>query len=106
MWKLALRPVMCHLFSSSVLYDFLSARERRLLFVPPSSRRVSFVFYRGDRRVLNDLPHRAYTLRFIAERALGLDSLERINFLDYKVEEIREKGNELQVIIRGGGDYL
>ncbi len=106
LWTLALRPVLCDLFDSTVLYDFLSSRDRRLLFVPQNTLRVSFLFYRRDRRVLNDLPHRAYTLRFMVERSLDLHSLDRINFLDYSVSEVRERGRELVVVLRGGGAYL
>jgi len=106
LWTLALRPVLCDLFDSAVLYDFLSSRDRKLLFVPRNALRVSFLFYKRDRRILNDLPHRAYTLRFMVERSLDIHTLEKINFLDYSVSEIRERGQEVEVVLRGGGAYL
>ncbi len=106
LWRKALRPVLCELFDSVTVFDFLSSRERSLLFFPPGTRRVTFTFYRGEKRVINDLPHRAYTLRYIAERSLSVDSLNKINFLDYSVEDMEERGSELRVVIRGGGAYL
>ena len=42
---------------------------------------------------------------YIAEKELQLSELHRINFFDYKVEDIREKGKHIYVILRSEGRY-
>jgi cytoplasmic iron level regulating protein YaaA (DUF328/UPF0246 family) len=50
--------------------------------------------------------HRAYLLRYIAEKSLSLEELSRLNFYDYKVKEIEEKGRLIKVIVEGQGAYI
>jgi len=105
-WKEHLEEIQRKLFKDSILFDFLSTEDRKVLSIPEESKRVSFEYYRKDRRVINSLPHRAYTLRYIIEMKVGIDDLERINFLDYKVKDIVEEGNTLKVILQSEGKYI
>ncbi|WP_457601247.1 peroxide stress protein YaaA [Hydrogenivirga sp.] len=105
-WREHLEGLLSTLFDKEVLYDFLSAEDRKVVGFPPTARRVVFEYYRKDSRVINTLPHRAYTLRYIIEMGVGTENLERINFLDYRVEEVREEESVLRVLLRSEGKYI
>ncbi len=103
-WKGPLKKTISEFMEDVPVFDFLSSRER--FFLPYSLRRVVFFYLRKGSRVKNDLPHRAYTLRYILEKNLDIDSLHRINFLDYRVKEILEEKGIVKVILEGSGEYI
>ncbi len=105
-WRSHLEELVRRLFEGAVLWDFLSTEDRRVIPFPENTRRVTFTYYRGNKRVINTLPHRAYTLRYILEMKVGLEDIGRINFLDYKVEEVEEKEGLIRVKMRSEGRYI
>ncbi len=105
-WKEIIAPKILKDFDSKLIFDFTSSQDRRVITFPQSARVVRFSYIRKGKRVVNPLPHRAYTLRYIVEWGIDLDSLEKINFLDYKVREVKEEGNVVQVIMEGEGRYI
>ncbi|NPA33284.1 MAG: hypothetical protein GXO04_06625, partial [Aquificae bacterium] len=105
-WKENLKNLSEKLLSGAIVYDFLTKDQRQTLTYPESATVVRFDFFKGDKRVVNPMPHRAYTLRYIAERGLSLDEIDKINFYDYKVVSTQRRGNEILVILRGEGKYL
>ncbi len=105
-WRRHLEGVIGDLLRGSVVFDFAGSRERSLIKFPEDCIRVCFEYYRAGKRVRNSLPHRAYTLRYIVEMDVGLDDLERINFLDYRVKDISQDRNTIRVIMEGEGKYI
>ncbi len=105
-WKRHLKELVQELFRGKVILDLAGRIERSVLNFPEDCVRVVFEYFRAGRRVINSLPHRAYTLRYIVEMGVGLDDLKRINFLDYRVKEIREEGNTIRVRMVGEGKYI
>ncbi len=105
-WRDHLKSLFRSLFEGALLIDLLSYEDRKVFTFPESSLRVVFEYYRRDRRVINTLPHRAYTLRYMVEKGVGLEDLERINFLDYRVKEVREEGKVLKVVLQSEGRYV
>ena len=105
-WREHVKELTERLFDGATVWDFMSTKERDILSLPENTRRVSFEYYRKGARVINTLPHRAYTLRYVVEMGVGTESLERINFLDYKVKEVREEERGLKVVLQGEGRYI
>ncbi len=105
-WKEHLQSIIQKLLKGKTVFDFLSSEEREIIDFPEETKRIVFEYIRKDKKVINSLPHRAYTLRYITEMEISPDNLERINFLDYKVERIEEKGNVLKVIMKSEGKYI
>ncbi len=105
-WREHLRGFLGSLLEGEVVYDFLSSEERDVLELPENTRRVLFEYYRKGKRVVNPLPHRAYTLRYIVEMKVTPEDVERINFLDYRVKDVREEGRELRVVLHSEGRYI
>lgn len=105
LWKPLLKEKSREIFKDKVLFDFLGA-ESSLLDFSTAKKVVRFEFYRKDRKVRSNAKHRAYTLRYIAERNLNTSQLASINFYDYKVEDVAEDGNRTVVKIRGEGKYI
>jgi len=102
-WKERLEDLLP---KDETLFDFLREEDRNVLTFPKGCRRVVFEYYRKDRRVINALPHKAYTLRYILEMDVGLEDLHRINFLDYRVEKIEDREEEIKVVLRSEGKYI
>ncbi len=105
-WKDRLEDLLPKIMDNEILFDFLSSEDRKVFTFPEGIKRVLFEYYRKDKRVINTLPHRAYTLRYIVEMGVNLEDLHRINFLDYKVEEIKEEGSITRVLMRSEGKYI
>lgn len=105
-WKEHLRPLSSRLFEDKTVFLFAGKKELSLFDLRKAKRLVKFTYYRKDQKVKNPSKHWAYTLRYIGEKRLELDSLHKINFYDYKVERIEEKGILLEVVMRGEGGYI
>lgn len=105
-WKEVLKPYTEKMFDSSVVFNFLSSEEKDVITLPENARVVSFEYIRKGKRVVNPLPHRAYTLRYIVEMKVDIDTLPKINFLDYKVSKVREDGNAIKVVMESEGKYI
>ncbi len=105
-WKRHLAELFRELLDGETLYDFSSSEDREAIALPESTRLVRFTYYRKGRRVINTLPHRAYTLRYIVEMGVGESTLEKINFLDYRVREVKEEGNLIEVVFESEGKYI
>lgn len=105
-WREHLSQLLGKLFEGETVYDFTSTEERGAVSFPEGTRRVLFEYYRGDKRVINTLPHRAYTLRYIVEKDVTLETLHKINFLDYKVKDVREEESYVKVILQSEGKYI
>ena len=105
-WKGRIKEISSQLFKDAVIYDFLTSEERDLVDLSTSFLRISFVYLKKGKKLRNTLPHRAYTLRYIVEMKVTPDSLEKINFLDYRVTEIIKKGNSITALLESEGKYL
>ena len=105
-WKRHLSGLLVELLRKRTVFDFTSSEDRKALTFPNNARVVRFLYYRQDKRVINTLPHRAYTLRYIVEMDVGPEDLERINFLDYKVEKVEKKEGLILVRMIGEGRYI
>lgn len=66
---------------------------------------VSFQYYRKGKIVNNPAKHYAYTLRYIAEKGLSPFELFRINFYDYRVESVEDRGKKVIVKLMSEGGY-
>ncbi|MGK0689459.1 MAG: peroxide stress protein YaaA [Aquificaceae bacterium] len=104
-WKPHIKNVSQRLLNGKVVFPFISKEYLSLFDLSNVEKVVSFEYYRKDKKVMNPAKHHAYTLRYIAEKELKLSELHRINFYDYKVEDIREKGKHIYVILRSEGRY-
>lgn len=105
-WGHRIKTLTARLFDGAVVFDFLRNEERELVSFPPTALRAVFEYYRKGKRVINSLAHRAYTLRYILEMEVTLEDLDRINFLDYRVIEVRKEENSLRVIMVSEGRYI
>ena len=106
LWKEELKDYLNETLKNSVIFDFLTTEQREVVNFPEGSKVVRFEYVRKGKRVVNPMPHRAYTLRYIAEKDVNLQNLEKINFYDYKVKEIREDKNLITVVMEGEGKYI
>ncbi len=104
-WKPILKQESKELFKGRVVFNFLGGEESLLDF-STAERVVEFEFYRKGLKVRGSSKHRAYVLRYIAERGTDLKELHRINFYDYVVRKMKEKGNRLRVIMEAEGRYI
>ncbi|AAC06849.1 peroxide stress protein YaaA [Aquifex aeolicus] len=105
-WKEVLKDISKKMFESSVIFDFLTTEQRETLTFPEDVTFVRFDYIRKGKKVVNPMPHRAYTLRYIVEKNVDLNSLEKINFYDYKVSKIEKEGNVIRVIMESEGRYI
>ncbi|GAB6065703.1 peroxide stress protein YaaA [Aquifex pyrophilus] len=105
-WKEVLKEITENLLNEAVVFDFLTTDQRETVSFPENAKVVRFEYIRKDKKVVNPMPHRAYTLRYIAEWNVNLENLDKINFYDYKVEDVREEGNLIKVVMRGEGKYI
>lgn len=104
-WKEHLKPLSPKLFKGRHVINFLSSKEASLFDLSHAQKVIEFEYYRKGRRVKNPMKHRAYTLRYIAEKGLSLDKLDRINFYDYKVTEVLQGKRKIRVIMRSEERY-
>ena len=105
-WRRHLEGLLMELLEGRVVVDLLGYRERKVVRFPKSIKRVVFEYYRSGEKLKNTQPHRAYTLRYIVEMGIGLEDLHRINFLDYRVKDVRVSGNLVTVVLHGEGRYI
>ncbi|WP_172838440.1 peroxide stress protein YaaA [Thermocrinis minervae] len=105
-WRETLKGISRELLKDKVVFSFLGKEELSLIDTSSCQKLITFEFYKRERRVYRDQPHKAYTLRYIAERQLGYEHLTVINFYDYKVESIREEGKRVRVVLKGQGAYI
>jgi Uncharacterized protein conserved in bacteria len=105
-WKASLKQVSKELFKDQVVVPLVGRQEEGLLDLRTAHKVVRFFFYKKGQKVINPQPHRAYLLRYIAEKRLSLEELSKINFYDYRVKEIEEKGRLIRVIVEGQGAYV
>ncbi|MEN3033416.1 MAG: hypothetical protein ABDH18_00300 [Aquificaceae bacterium] len=89
----------------SRVFIFCSAFERSLIKEAQVSETIEFLFYKKQTPIKDPRRHLAYCLRYIAEYCPDLNSLERINFLDYKVDSIIKNGSKTKVILSSPGFY-
>ncbi len=104
-WREHIRNLSKRLLSEKVVVLLTGKLYEKLFDLRHAQRLLSFEYYRRDQKVKVPYKHYAYTLRYIAEKNLSFSDLERINFYDYKVEDIREKGNRTIVVMRSEGKY-
>ena len=105
-WREHLSALWEKTVSGEVLYDFSSYDEKGIVDTDRARKIVRFVYIRKGKKVINSLPHRAYTLRYIVEKGLSEKDLGKINFLDYEVREIKEEGKLVTVILESEGKYI
>jgi cytoplasmic iron level regulating protein YaaA (DUF328/UPF0246 family) len=105
-WKEKLQNLFNKLLAGKVVLDLLKSPQREVVSFPESSTVVRFEYIRAGKRVVNPLPHRAYTLRYIAERDIDINGLSKINFLDYEVKDMKRENNILTITMEGRGKYI
>ncbi len=105
-WKGSIRELSKEIFMNQVVVPLVGEQEERLLNLGTASKVVRFSFYKKERKVANPQPHRAYLLRFVAEKGLTLEEISRLNFYDYRVKDIQEKDKLIKVIVEGEGKYI
>jgi cytoplasmic iron level regulating protein YaaA (DUF328/UPF0246 family) len=105
-WKESLKQTSKEIFKDQVVVPLVGKQEEGLLDLGTAHKVVRFFFYKKGQKVINPQPHRAYLLRYIAEKRLSLEELSKINFYDYRVKEIEEKGKLIRVIVEGQGAYI
>jgi cytoplasmic iron level regulating protein YaaA (DUF328/UPF0246 family) len=105
-WKEPLKQISKELLKDQVVVPLVGRREEGLLDLGTAHKVVRFFFYKKGQKVINPQPHRAYLLRYIAEKRLNLEEFSKINFYDYRVKDIEEKGKLIRVIVEGQGAYI
>ena len=105
-WKESLKQTSRELFKDQVVVPPVGRREEGLLDLRTVYKIVRFFFYKKGQKVINLQPHRAYLLRYIAEKRLSLEEFSKINFYDYRVKDIEEKGRLIRVMVEGQGAYI
>ncbi len=105
LWRPVLKEKSREIFRDKVIFNFLG-NESRLLDFSTTRKTVEFEFYRKDKKVKSNARHKAYVLRYIAERDLDISQLDKINFYDYKVESILEEKNTIKVTMKSEGRYI
>lgn len=104
-WKRHLRNLSEKLFKDKVLVPFVGKVELSLFDLKKAETIIRFEYYRKDQKVKNPSRYYAYTLRYMAERGISLQELERINFYDYRVEKVVQRGRTVKVVMRSEGRY-
>ncbi len=105
-WKDKIGESLKDIAKGEKIYDLLRLKDREAVPLPEEVQRISFEYYRKGKRVINSLPHRAYTLRYILEMGVNSTDLERINFLDYRVKSVERAGKEIRVVMSSEGKYI
>ncbi|MCS7262218.1 MAG: peroxide stress protein YaaA [Aquificaceae bacterium] len=105
LWRRVLRPFSRELLQGKVVLPLLPKAHLSLFDLSWAERVVKFEYYTKDQKVKNPYRHYAYTLRYVAERALEPEDFGRINFYDYRVEAIEHEGKVTLVRFRSEGRY-
>ncbi|WP_448583992.1 peroxide stress protein YaaA [Thermocrinis sp.] len=105
-WKEDLRNLSKKILEGKIVISLLGSKEEKILSFEGISKLVRFEFYRRGKKVKNPQKHKAYVLRYIAEKRLSLEDFHRINFYDYQVKDIREEGKTMHVTFEGAGAYI
>jgi len=105
-WKEDLRRISKDLFKGKTVISLLGSKEEKILSFESVSKLVRFEFYKKGQKVKNPQRHRAYALRYIAEKRLPLEDFHKINFYDYQVKEIKEEEKTIRIIFEGAGAYI
>lgn len=104
-WKTHIRNLSRKLLEGKMLVPFVGGRYLRLFDLKAPMGVLRFEYYKRDKKVRNLAKHYAYTLRYIVEKGVSLSSLERINFYDYRVESVEQRGKDIVVVLRSEGRY-
>lgn len=105
-WVQDIKNLTKKLLEDKVVMLFVGKKEASLLDLSTADKVITFEYYRANKKVKNPMPHRAYTLRYIAEKNLNISDLFKINFYDYTVESIQEKGRYINVLLKSEGRYI
>ncbi|WP_448588322.1 peroxide stress protein YaaA [Thermocrinis sp.] len=105
-WKGELKAYCQKLFQGQTVVSLLGKREEELLSFKSASQVVKFEFYKKGKKVMNPQRHRAYALRYIAEKRLSVEEFHRINFYDYRVKDVKKTKKTIYLILEGEGAYL
>ncbi len=105
-WKDKLHNLFNRIFEGKLVLDLLNETQRSVVSFPQNCKVVRFKYVRAGKRVVNPLPHRAYTLRYVVEKEVNIDNLDKVNFLDYKVTHLKEHDEAIEVIMEGEGRYI
>jgi len=105
-WKEVLKDFTPGLLEGVTVFDFLTKEQRETITFPENVQIVRFEYVRKNKKVTNPMVHRAYTIRYIAEKNVTSETLEKINFYDYEVVDIKKEINITTVVMRGEGKYL
>ncbi|ADC89870.1 conserved hypothetical protein [Thermocrinis albus DSM 14484] len=106
LWRSYIRELTKEIFSDQVVFSFLGREEEKLVDLSKAKLVVRFIYRKKGRVVTNSQPHRAFTLRYIEEKNLSPDHLEKINFYDYRVTHKELRDNVLTVILESEGRYI
>ncbi|MCS7083949.1 MAG: hypothetical protein NZL90_03050 [Aquificaceae bacterium] len=87
------------------IFLFCSSFEASLIKSVKASQIFEFRFRKAGNLLKDRRRYLAYCLRYIAEYCPDLSCLERINFLDYKVESIHSEGFKTTILLSSPGRY-
>ncbi|MEN3028365.1 MAG: peroxide stress protein YaaA [Aquificaceae bacterium] len=104
-WKEHIKNLSRKLFKDKVLVPLVPKEHLSLFDLGVAEKLVSFQYYRKGKIVNNPAKHYAYTLRYIAEKGLSPFELFRINFYDYRVESVEDRGKKVIVKLMSEGGY-
>ncbi|MCS7307910.1 MAG: peroxide stress protein YaaA [Aquificaceae bacterium] len=104
-WRVHLKNLSLKLFKDKVVLPLIPKAYLHLFNFSTAQKIVFFEYYRRDSKVRNPAKHYAYSLRYIAERELSLQELQKINFYDYRVEKLTDNHKSLILTLRSEGKY-
>ncbi|MCX8164150.1 MAG: peroxide stress protein YaaA [Aquificaceae bacterium] len=104
-WKEHIRNLSKRMLEGKRVIPLIPEEHFSLFDFSHAEKVIKFEYYRKNEKVKNPSKHRAYTLRYITEKELSLPDFQRINFYDYKVEKVEEKGRVVLVKLRSEGKY-
>ncbi|MEZ0360709.1 MAG: hypothetical protein ABWK04_02245 [Hydrogenobacter sp.] len=104
-WIQDIKNLTRKLFEGKKVVLFVG-KETALLELSTAERVITFEYYRGEKKVRNPMRHRAFTLRYIAEMDLALEDFSKINFYDYSVNDVIQKGKKILFVLRSEGRYI
>ncbi|MDW8033194.1 MAG: peroxide stress protein YaaA [Aquificaceae bacterium] len=104
-WKEHIKKLSSKLFKDKVLVPLVPKEHLSFFDLKVVEKVVSFQYYKKGKRVKNPAKHYAYTLRYIAEKGLSPSELFKINFYDYGVESVEDRGRRVFVNLRSEGGY-
>lgn len=104
-WIKDIKNLTRKLFEGKKVVLFVG-KETALLELSTAERVITFEYYRGEKKVRNPMRHKAFTLRYIAEMDLALEDFSKINFYDYSVNDVIQKGKKILFVLRSEGRYI